>query len=617
VAASAQLSDRPVLSSPATSISAASTSSLLSSVASLSSGASHASASFASSGAVSGPNSPATLSAVPNAVLAAGSGGCETPASPSVIVGGTPVKEGSGLMALKSALSRAGNLSMFKPAAGKAQHDVVSSEGSGGLHLQGSTVDLLRDLEETLPPSPSPPQGPQHHRASSEASASSVSDLATDSGAVQATPDSTPSSSPVPMRSPLASPAHAVPFAVALSSDRLGETLHTPVQVAARSAMPTAFVLLPPPGDGGAAGEEIKAAAAADVVLEKDGQALRGAAEPAKEEATPRPHLRQLLEDFRNAGQIALKDIRCYSGLGVVLQIDIFTWVLMPLVPGAPESEEGRKACARLAGYLCEYIRSLQQFLIPIERYVFELLAWLLITCRREPALQLLLQYHVPTDSKRLARTLLEASHWHEPFMQVALDMFLRLGCIDQIVRAMLERGRLLPALQVLRKHPHFLRQQLHPHRRQQELEEPVAPAQPAGGALSFMLAGNRASSSQSLAAAAAAAPSTQHADAATRSQLPPGALLIEPEELLACAARLCRRPGVAPAPFVALHSFLVSADPWVIRAASHDSAGVAPAQPAAPSPLARAAGDALFEQVSFPDRETLDAVKRAYGYVV
>ncbi|GBG28667.1 Mic1 domain-containing protein DDB_G0286707 [Hondaea fermentalgiana] len=225
--------------------------------------------------------------------------------------------------------------------------------------------------------------------------------------------------------------------------------------------------------------------------------------------------LMQLMSDFRAAGRIALKDIRCYNRSAVVLQIDVFTWVFMPLMPDTADTTEGAVACARISTYLLAYIQSLQAYEIPTEKYIHELLSWLLVVGRREHVLRQLLQHHVPTDSRRLSRALLEASATYPAFWELALDMMHRLGHHDLIIRALLDRDQLVAALQVIHHHPQYL------------LGE------------------------------------TQHGSSA----LPDGVTLVSASDLFDCALRNAAAREGAPGPFFALYSFFMSVSPRTVTA--------------------------------------------------
>mmetsp|Transcript_2428 Transcript_2428/g.3511 ORF Transcript_2428/g.3511 Transcript_2428/m.3511 type:complete len:857 (+) Transcript_2428:479-3049(+) len=284
---------------------------------------------------------------------------------------------------------------------------------------------------------------------------------------------------------------------------------------------------------------------AAKTKNEQQNTATLGKTSPGKEEHSKHPHLDQLLKGFQSAGLIALKDIRCYNGLQVVLQIDIFTWLFIPSIPENPTSEKGKETCRRLAAFLTEYVRSLQFHFIPIEKYIHELLAWLYIHAEQEYVLHQLLKYHVPTDSRRLALTLVEASSRFPLFLQVALDMLYRLGAQDLVVKALLEKRRLLEALRILQRHPQFLQ---------------------TGGD------GANAESGK------------------IRSKL-----------LFDCAFAICSEQG-NPAMFIALHSFFVSMDPWIIT----------PESPSLRSPLAKEVG--TFDAGAFDD-ETTSRLASCFGF--
>ena len=166
-------------------------------------------------------------------------------------------------------------------------------------------------------------------------------------------------------------------------------------------------------------------------------------------------YLDSVFLEFKETGRIALKDIRCYNGNSVILQIDIFTWMMIPSIPA--DLTAGKAICERLSVCLSEYIHSLQQYSIPVEKYMHELMCALLISAQNFHVLYQLLQYRVPTDSERLAKILLEASGSFSPFLQISLDMFHRLGLHAYCVDALLMKDELLLALKTLQKHPHCL----------------------------------------------------------------------------------------------------------------------------------------------------------------
>jgi len=170
-------------------------------------------------------------------------------------------------------------------------------------------------------------------------------------------------------------------------------------------------------------------------------------------------NLLTFLDDFKGAEHVPLKDIRCFDGRAVVLQIDVFTWVFLKLIPDTIDlnDSECKAKCEWLGIIVTEYIRSLHYHFIPIEQYIFELLSWLLILCRQEQTLHQLLQYHIPYDSNRLAESLLRASRRYEPLWQVSVDMLYRLGDHAFVIVALLARKKLFEALRLLMRFPKLL----------------------------------------------------------------------------------------------------------------------------------------------------------------
>ena len=75
-----------------------------------------------------------------------------------------------------------------------------------------------------------------------------------------------------------------------------------------------------------------------------------------------------------------------------------------------------------------------------------------------------LLQYHVPPDSLRLARMLIECEELNDPpqtettrkaIVQAAIDMMMRLCAYNEVVFELLKRGRLMAAMRIVLRHRH------------------------------------------------------------------------------------------------------------------------------------------------------------------
>ena len=167
----------------------------------------------------------------------------------------------------------------------------------------------------------------------------------------------------------------------------------------------------------------------------------------------------EFLEDFTKADGIPLKDIRCGNGKSVVLQIDLFTNVFLKLLPREKMGVAGEKSAHLrwISHVVAEYVRSLHYHFIPIEQYIFELLAWLMIMSNQEHELHQLLLFQIPTPSSRLAETLLSASVRYEPFWQIAIHMLFQLKDYRLVLAALLNKQHLFQALHLLLRFPDLL----------------------------------------------------------------------------------------------------------------------------------------------------------------
>ncbi|XP_036060946.1 regulator of MON1-CCZ1 complex isoform X2 [Onychomys torridus] len=101
----------------------------------------------------------------------------------------------------------------------------------------------------------------------------------------------------------------------------------------------------------------------------------------------------------------------------VVDQSDVYTHVLSPFV------ENKEMAHKFVIAVLMEYIRSLNQFQIPVQHYLHELVIKTLVQHNLFYTLHQFLQYHVLSDSKPLACLLLSLESFYPPAHQLSLDM--------------------------------------------------------------------------------------------------------------------------------------------------------------------------------------------------
>ncbi|TSL40939.1 hypothetical protein Baya_7018 [Bagarius yarrelli] len=101
---------------------------------------------------------------------------------------------------------------------------------------------------------------------------------------------------------------------------------------------------------------------------------------------------------------------------------------------------------------LMEYIRSLNQFQIPVQHYFYELVIKTLVQHNLFYMLHQFLQYHVLSDSKPLACLLLSLESTYPPAHQLSLDMLKRLSTAnDEIVEVLLSKQQVLEALRFVR----------------------------------------------------------------------------------------------------------------------------------------------------------------------
>uniref|UniRef100_A0A8I5ZZV3 Regulator of MON1-CCZ1 n=1 Tax=Rattus norvegicus TaxID=10116 RepID=A0A8I5ZZV3_RAT len=130
----------------------------------------------------------------------------------------------------------------------------------------------------------------------------------------------------------------------------------------------------------------------------------------------------------------------------VVDQSDVYTHVLSPFV------ENKETPPKFVIAVLMEYIRSLNQFQIPVQHYLHELVIKTLVQHNLFYMLHQFLQYHVLSDSKPLACLLLSLESFYPPAHQLSLDMLKRLSTAnDEIVEVLLSKHQVLAALRFIR----------------------------------------------------------------------------------------------------------------------------------------------------------------------
>lgn len=101
-----------------------------------------------------------------------------------------------------------------------------------------------------------------------------------------------------------------------------------------------------------------------------------------------------------------------------------------------------------------EYLRSLNQFHLPVNHYIYELVINLLVSNQRFYQLHQFLQYHVVRDSVHVACLLLSLESKYPPAFQLAIDMLKRLETRDQLVEVLLLKKQVMTALRFMRSDP-------------------------------------------------------------------------------------------------------------------------------------------------------------------
>uniref|UniRef100_A0A8C2XLL5 Regulator of MON1-CCZ1 n=1 Tax=Cyclopterus lumpus TaxID=8103 RepID=A0A8C2XLL5_CYCLU len=130
----------------------------------------------------------------------------------------------------------------------------------------------------------------------------------------------------------------------------------------------------------------------------------------------------------------------------VVDQSDMYTHVLSPFTERKGVSHKF------IIAVLMEYIRSLNQFQITVQHFLYELVIKTLVQHGRFYMLHQFLQYHVLSDSKPLACLLLSLESTYAPAHQLSLDMLKRLSTAnDEIVEVLLSKQQVLGALRFIR----------------------------------------------------------------------------------------------------------------------------------------------------------------------
>uniref|UniRef100_W5L9D5 Regulator of MON1-CCZ1 n=1 Tax=Astyanax mexicanus TaxID=7994 RepID=W5L9D5_ASTMX len=130
----------------------------------------------------------------------------------------------------------------------------------------------------------------------------------------------------------------------------------------------------------------------------------------------------------------------------VIDQSDMYTHVLSAFTENKDVSHKF------IIAVVMEYIRSLNQFQITVQHYLYELVIKTLVQHNLFYMLHQFLQYHVLSDSKPLACLLLSLESTYPPAHQLSLDMLKRLSTAnDEIVEVLLSKQQVLGALRFVR----------------------------------------------------------------------------------------------------------------------------------------------------------------------
>lgn len=137
----------------------------------------------------------------------------------------------------------------------------------------------------------------------------------------------------------------------------------------------------------------------------------------------------------------------------VIDQSFVYSSVLCKLAEKVYEGPN-KKESKILTMALLDYIRSLTDFQIPAQHFLYELLINSLVIQRRFYQLYQLLQYRVVSDSKPLACLLLSLENVYNGASQLAIDMLERIGTArEEIIEILLSKHQVLPAIRYSAKH--------------------------------------------------------------------------------------------------------------------------------------------------------------------
>nr|CAG4649144.1 EOG090X028B [Scapholeberis mucronata] len=133
----------------------------------------------------------------------------------------------------------------------------------------------------------------------------------------------------------------------------------------------------------------------------------------------------------------------------VIDQTDIYSRILCPMTEDKPLKTSTDRFIVAVVN---EYIRSLVQYHVPVQHFIYEVLIEALARLGQFYQLHQLFQYHAVADSKPLACLLLSLESVYPAAYQLALDMLKRISTAnEEIVEILLTKNKVLFALRFAR----------------------------------------------------------------------------------------------------------------------------------------------------------------------
>nr|CAG4642348.1 EOG090X028B [Evadne anonyx] len=135
----------------------------------------------------------------------------------------------------------------------------------------------------------------------------------------------------------------------------------------------------------------------------------------------------------------------------VIDQKDLFSHVLALFVGCDDPCKDGERD-RFIVATVNEYLRSLVQYHIPVQHFIYEMLIEAFVRLRLLYQLHQFFQYHAVADSKPLACLLLSLESVYPASYQLALDMLKRIGTAnEEIIEILLSKNKVMSALRFAR----------------------------------------------------------------------------------------------------------------------------------------------------------------------